>query len=143
MQSAPPEASQNATLIDQPSFPSPPTQHGFSDDQRQASGGTASTRSPRVSPSTVDDIDNVSISSAGTQRGRSTNAGRISSRDASSQDGSPGSRIDEYERAHVQSRKRSDGMVFQIIPSTKGKTASVTIESFPNGTATLLCTSQS
>ncbi|EXJ84682.1 hypothetical protein A1O3_05352 [Capronia epimyces CBS 606.96] len=47
-------------------------------------------------------------------------------------EGSPGSRIDEYERAHAQLQKRSDGMLFQIIPSAKGKPQTISIEDFPN-----------
>ncbi|KIX00014.1 uncharacterized protein Z518_10941 [Rhinocladiella mackenziei CBS 650.93] len=133
MQPAPSEASQNATSIDQPRFPPYlPTQHGVPDTERAASGGPLSTSSRRVSRSPEDNTDNLSVSSAGTQRGRRANTRRISSRENSSQDGSPGSRIDEYERAHAQPRKRSDGMIFQIVPSVKGKSQSVSIESFPN-----------
>jgi hypothetical protein len=86
-------------------------------------------------PSSIpDDTDSVSVSSRDTQRGRPSNAGRISSRNTSSQSGSPGTRIEEYEKANALRRKRSDGMIFQVIPSAKGKTQHVSIESLPNGT---------
>lgn len=133
MQSAPSEVSQNATLVDQPQVSSPPSQYGLPDTLHTASGGFLRENGPWVPDSVVDDTDTASVSSGGTQRGRSTNAGRIRSRDAASQDGSPGSRIDEYEKAHAQPRKRSDGMVFQIVPSAKGKIDTVSIETFPNG----------
>ncbi|KAJ9622192.1 hypothetical protein H2204_011624 [Knufia peltigerae] len=88
--------------------------------------------SPGVSSAISDDLDSVSISSGDTQRGRSFNAGRISSRNDSSQSSSPGSRIDEYEKAHASHRKRSKGLIFQVIPSSRDKAQSVSLESFPN-----------
>ena len=133
MHPAPPEASNNATSVDQSQLPPPPTQHGLSEIEQLASGGSLSWSSPRVPTSAPDEADNLSVSSRGTRRGRSANAGRISSRETSSQEGSPGSRIDEYERAHAQLRKRSDGIIFQIVPSAKGKIQTLSIESFPNG----------
>ena len=132
MQPAPPEASQNATSVDLSRLPSPLTQHGLSEIEQRASGGSLPWSSPRGS-SSVPEADNLSVSSGGTRRGRSANAGRISSRENSSQEGSPGSRIDEYERAHAPLRKRSDGVIFQIVPSEKGKIQTLSIESFPNG----------
>lgn len=140
MHPAPPEASQTATSVDQTQQSlSPPTQHGLSDNEPRASGGTLSSDNPREPSHLLEDLDYLSVSSGGTQRGRSANAGRISSRDNSSQEGSPGSRIDEYERAHVQHRKRSDGIIFQIVPSATDKSRRVFIESFPNGTTNILC----
>lgn len=133
MQSAPSESSQNATSVDQPQFPSPPSQYGLPDILHDASGGFLRADSPRRSESVLEDTDAASVSSSGTQRGRSSNAGLRSSRDNSSQEGSPGSRIDEYEKAHAQPRKLSDGMIFQIVPSAKGKIDTVSIETFPNG----------
>lgn len=134
MHPAPPEAFQNATSVDQLQLSSSPsTQHGLPNDDRRPSVGLLSASSPRELPPTLDDADNVSVSSSGTQRGRSANSRWISSRDGSSQESSPGSRIDEYERAHGQLRKRSDGMIFQIVPSARDKLSRVSIESFPNG----------
>jgi hypothetical protein len=83
----------------------------------------------------ADESDNLSVSSGGTQRGRPSFTPRrlSSSHDNSSHEGSPGSRVEEYEKEHAQSRKPSDGMIFQIIPSAKDKVNGVSIESFPNG----------
>ena len=134
MQPAPPEALQNAISVNQAQSPSPPAQHGLSEHHQQASGGSRPASSPRVPCPAPDEADIVSVSTPATQRGRSANTGRISSRDNSSQEGSPGSRIDEPERAHAHFRKRSDGLIFQIVPSAKGKVPTVSIESFPNGT---------
>ncbi|RMZ76361.1 hypothetical protein DV738_g4962, partial [Chaetothyriales sp. CBS 135597] len=50
----------------------------------------------------------------------------------SSQASSPGSRIDEYERAHGVVRKRSDGMIFQVVPNAAGTTSRISVEDFPN-----------
>ncbi|OAP57351.1 hypothetical protein AYL99_08089 [Fonsecaea erecta] len=133
MHPAPSEASQNATSVEQTQqLPSPSTQHGLPDIEHEASGGLLSTGSPREPTSDLEEpSDNVSIRSGGTQRGRSSNTRWISSRNSSSQ-GSPGSRIDEYERAHTQYRKPSDGIIFQVIPSAKDKDSRVSIENFPN-----------
>lgn len=133
MQSAPSETSQNATSVDQPQVSSPSSQYGLPDILHVASNGFLRENSPRVPESAIEDTDAASVSSGDTQRGRSTNSRRINSRDNSSQEGSPGSRIDEYEKAHAQPRKPSDGMVFQIVPSAKGKIDNVSIETFPNG----------
>ncbi|OCT44782.1 F-box and WD domain protein [Cladophialophora carrionii] len=139
MQSAPPEVPQNATSVD-PSqqTPSPPAQHGLSHNGQQASGGTLPRSSPREPAPTLDDTsDSISVSSGGTQRGRSSHAGRLSRQHSSSQEGSPGSRIDEYERAFTKYRRPSDEMIFQIVPSAKDKTSTVSIEGFPNGAEAL------
>lgn len=139
MQSAPSETFQNATSVDQSQVSSPPSQYGLPDILHVASSGFLRENSPRVPDSVIEDTDAASVSSRGTQRGRSTNSRRISSRDNSSQEGSPGSRIDEYEKAHAQPRKLSDGMVFQIVPSAKGKIDTVSIETFPNGLFRTIC----
>jgi len=135
MQPAPSEVFQNATLIEAPQSPSPSTQHGLPVNVLQASGGTLSPSSPGAPSSVSDDNDSISVASGETHRGRNSHVGRLSSRDDSSQGGSPGTRIDEYEKAHATQRKRSDGMIFQIVPMAKGKAQSISIESFPNGAA--------
>jgi hypothetical protein len=134
MQPAPTEASQNVTSVQSPATPSSSSQHGLLLTQQQASDGDPLLGSLRE-PSAVfeDNSDALSVSSGGTRRGRATNAGRLNSRDNSSQESSPGSRIDEYERANPRYRKPSDEMIFQIIPSDKNKHANVTVEAFPNG----------
>lgn len=135
MHPAPPEASQNATSVDQTQHSLPtPTQHGLPDIEQQASGGTLSTSSPsEPTPNLENTLDNVSVNSDGTQRGRSSNAGRLSRQHSSSQEGSPGSRIDEYERAYTKYRRPSDEMIFQVVPSTRDRPSKVTIDNFPNG----------
>jgi hypothetical protein len=130
---APPEASPYATSDDRSQLSLSPAQHGLPDTEQYASGGALLGSSPGASQSAVDDTDSVSISSGGTRRGRSANAGRISSPEHSSQEGSPGSRIDEYERAHTKRGTRSDGVLFQIVPSTGDKVRAISIEEFPNG----------
>lgn len=135
MQSARPEVSPNATLVDQPRNPSSSIQYGQPVNDRPASGGALHDSRPGVSLAVSDDLDSASVSSGDTQRGRPFNAGRINSRNDSSQSSSPGSRIDEYEKAQVSHRKRSKGLIFQVIPSPSDKTQIVSIESFPNGAA--------
>ncbi|KAL2444014.1 hypothetical protein ABEF95_014725 [Exophiala dermatitidis] len=132
MQPAPPEASSTATSVTQPQLSQTSAQHGLLDRDDRASGGALSGSRPRVSHSTVGDSDALSVSSAGTHGGRPANTRRVSSSDDSSQAGSPGSRIDEYERAHTRLQKRSDGMLFQVVPTAKGKPSRVSIEEFPN-----------
>jgi hypothetical protein len=134
MQPASTEASQNATSVESPATPPSTSHHGLSHTQLQASDGNPSLGNLRE-PSAVfeDTSDALSVSSGGTRRGRATNAGRLNSRDNSSQEGSPGSRIEEYERASLRYRKPSDEMMFQLIPSDKNKPANVTVEDFPNG----------
>ncbi|KIW82234.1 hypothetical protein Z517_05261 [Fonsecaea pedrosoi CBS 271.37] len=133
MHPAPSEASQNATSVEPAQhLPSSSSQHGLPDIEHEASVGLLSTSNPREpTPDLEESADNVSVRSVGTQRGRPSNTRWISSRDSSSQ-GSPGSRIDEYERAHTQYRKPSDGIIFQVVPSSKDKTSRVSVESFPN-----------
>ena len=140
MHPAPPEISQIANSVDQLQHPSSHAQHGLPHLQQPASGGTLPRSSPREpTPHLEDTLDGVSVSSGGTQgpeRGRSSNTGRLSRQHSSSQEGSPGSRIDEYERAFTKYRRPSDEMIFQIVPSAKDKPSQVSIEGFPNGTRT-------
>ena len=134
MQPAPSKVSQNATLVDQHRQPSPPAQHGLPDLEQPASDGVLhSSRLREPTPHLEDTSDNLSVSSGGTRRGRPSDAGRVSRQDGSSQEGSPGSRIDEYERAYTNYRRPSDEMIFQVVPSAKDKTPKVSVESFPNG----------
>jgi hypothetical protein len=79
------------------------------------------------------DTDALSVSSGGSGRGRKTNIRRLNSHDRSSQGGSPGSRIDEYERSHLPSSKKGDGVFFQVVPSINGARRHISVEQFPNG----------
>ena len=144
MQSAPSEVSQLASSLYQTQSSSPPSQHGFPRSGQQTSGGSLYETSPRESSLVIEDTDSASVSSSSTRRGRSSNIARISSRDTSSQDASPGSRIDDYERQHARYRKPSDGGTFQVVPSTNPGPYRVSINDFPNGwlPASAWCSSQ-
>ena len=134
MQSAPSEALPNATSVDRTQETPSPSQHGFPHIERQASDGALSRSNLRESTqSTEGSLDNVSVSSGGTRRGRSTNAGRLSRQHSSSQESSPGSRISDYERAFTNYRRPSDELIFQVFPKVGDKSLQVSIESFPNG----------
>lgn len=131
----PTEASHNATSVDnQDSEPS--LHHGLSEHQQQVSDGISSQDAVRAAPDPPSaDEDFLPRSSRDTSRGRQYNAGRISNRGDSSQESSPGSRIDEYERASLKLKAKSptEDMMFQVIPAAKGQAGNVLIEEFPNG----------
>lgn len=78
------------------------------------------------------DTDTLSVSSAGSGRGRKSNVRRLKSHDSSSHGGSPVNRIEEYERSYL-STKKDDGVSFQVIPSVKGVRRHISVEQFPNG----------
>ena len=104
----------------------------------------ASSRLPDVAgdrePSTgSDDADTISVTSNHSRRGRRANAEWLSSRSSSSQEGSPGYRIDEYERAHKSLRKPPTGVIFQVVPSARDATSRTSVEEFPNGELSLAC----
>lgn len=133
MQPAPPEASQNATSLDQTQLPPTTLQHGSPDNSDQASGRLPHGVDDREPNADLEDADVVSIASSQSRRGRRANPEwlSLSSRSNSSQEGSPGHRIEEYERAHATPRK-PPGVLFQVIPSAKG-VSKISIEKFPNG----------
>ena len=131
MQPEPTEASQTATSVDQPAYSTLPIQHGHPDFQ-QWTPSNLPREGVRSDPiGRPDDTNAASVSSGAASRGRQPNTRRISSRHDSSQESSPGSRIDEYERAHATVRKPSNGMIFQVLPNTA--TTNVSIQEFPNG----------
>ena len=133
MQSAPTEASPTATSVETTrNFPSS-NHHGLPDTHQSASEPSYLQEGAREPDNPAVDTDTASVSSGGATRGRQPNAGRISTRNDSSQESSPGSRIDEYERANARTRKPSDGMIFQVIPNSKGGASNVSIQDFPNG----------
>lgn len=132
MQPAPKEASQNANTVELSQDQPPHLHHGLQDLDEPASGHlSAGARELRSAPPT--DSDALSVSSTSTSRGRQVDTSRLSARGDSSHSSSPGSRIDDYERKHAKPRKRSDGMIFQVVPS-KDRDSNVAIEEFPNGT---------
>lgn len=122
-----------ATSIENISDTSSSLQHGTSRDNIQASDGSPHLGLVRELSSASDAADDASVASSATSRGRRANPRRMSSRGPSSH-GSPGSQIDAYERAHAITRKPSDGMIFQVVPSSGNTDANVSVLDLPNGT---------
>ena len=133
MQPAPSEAPQHVTSADHSQYPPSTLQHGSPDNADQASGRARPGADDREPSPDLVDADAASIASNGSRRGRRAHAGWLSSRSNSSQEGSPGHRIEEYERAHKALRKPSIGVVFQVIPSAKDAQDKISVEEFPNG----------
>ena len=129
MQSAPLEVSQTATSENHLQDPSSDIYHGLSADADLVPDGRSDRRLDGE-PSDIDPPDDASVASSATSRGRRSNLRRMSSRNDSGES-SPGSRIDAYERANAIPRRPSDGMVFQVIPSTGNSGTSVL--DMPNG----------
>ena len=131
MQSAPTEGSQTSTSVNHPQGPSSSTHHGLPDSHLQASGNPLREDAGEPPTNRPNNSLRMSVPSDDTSRGRQAHAGRLSKRQDSSQESTPGSRIDEYEKAHANVRKLSDGMIFQVIPNAKS--TNVSIDEFPNG----------
>jgi len=129
MQSAPPEISQTATSVNHPQQSSSDNQHGLSANPDLAADGRPDQRHVEEP---LDLPDDASVASSATSRGRRSNLRRMSTGN-DSQESSPGSRIDAYERANAIPRRPSDSMVFQVIPSTGNSRTSVL--DMPNGTS--------
>lgn len=133
MQSAPPEILQTATTPGILRDNHPSTQDGFYSDRDTGSGGRSTGDLASETHSGAQTSDDVSVVSSTTSRSGRTYTRRLSRQDTSSEERSPGSRIDAYERAHFGSRRPSDGMLFQVIPSTNHKDAQVSLLDLPNG----------
>lgn len=133
MQSASSEAPQTATSVEQTSSPQISLQHGLSIPDNQTSDSLSRVETVRESGHYFNDTDIASVTSDDVHRGRSSDIGRLSSSDGSSKESSPGSRIDEYEKAHARPKRPADGMIFQIVPTDKDKKSRVSIHDFPNG----------
>lgn len=134
MQSEPYEALQTATSEERSQNTESSLHHGQQEHQHAASGSIPhQDAASEPSAHHADNTDTLSMSSGDTTRGRQRNIGRIDNRNDSSQETSPGSRIDEYEKAHSTIRRQSDEILFQVIASRKGGTINVSIEEFPNG----------
>lgn len=129
MLSAPPAISQTANPGNDPQDPSSTNQHGLSTNTDLASDGRPDERLIRE-PSHLDPPDDVSVDSSATSRGRRSDLRRMST-GHESPDSSPGSRVEAYERANAIPRRHSDGMVFQVLPSTGNSGTSVL--DMPNG----------
>ena len=132
MQSEPPRASQNDSL-DSAQHPFNSDQYGLQCDHDESSA-TLLNREDFVGVLDVAiEPDAASVSSEGSRRGRNTYPGRLNRRSSSSQGSSPVNRVEEYERQNTYSRRTSDRITFQVVPSIRGSAKSVSIEEFPNG----------
>ena len=139
MQPAPSLTPHNAIPVDHPQDPTNTIQHGSSDNPDQASSRLPDVAGDREPSTGSDDADTISVTSNHSRRGRRANAEWLSSRSSSSQEGSPGYRIDEYERAHKSLRKPPIGVIFQVVPSARDATSRTSVEEFPNGELSLAC----
>lgn len=132
MQSQPTEVKENDST-DSLSQSLSSAQHGLPNDLEPSSGPSPQRDAGEENVQQGGDIDSQSVSSGGSGRGRKPNIGRLKSYDRSSQGGSPVNRIEEYERSHLLSPRKGDGVSFQIIPSVKDGRHHISIEQFPNG----------
>jgi hypothetical protein len=135
MQPEPSRVSQNDSLVSAQN-PTTPNQHGLSDEHDESSATLLGREDVARTSGASTESDTTSVSSEGSRRGRDTHSGRLnsSSSSSSSQRGSPVTRVEEYERQHTYSRRASDRITFQVIPSAAGSSSRVSIEEFPNGT---------
>jgi hypothetical protein len=109
-------------------------QHGLSLGHEESSATLFSREEVTRASDVPIEPDAASVSSEGSRRGRNVHSGRLnSSSSRSSQRGSPVNRIEEYERQKTYSRRTSDRITFQVVPSTRGSERGVSIEEFPNG----------
>lgn len=131
MQSAPPEDLPNATSGTTEHTTIPSSQHGLSSESDQTYDGRPSGSSVTESSSAIDTADDASVASSSTSRGRRAGLRRMSTHD--SQESSPGSRIDAYERANAIRRRPSDGLIFQIVPSSGQPGSGSNMLDMPNG----------
>jgi hypothetical protein len=128
--------SQNDSLVSAQNLTTP-NQHGLSDEHDESSATLLGREDVARTSGASTESDATSVSSEGSRRGRDTHSGRLnssSSSSSSSQRRSPVTRVEEYERQHTYSRRASDRITFQIIPSAAGSSSRVSIEEFPNGT---------
>lgn len=133
MQSAPPEDPSNATSGNT----TQDTSSSFHDGLPTFSDETCSGQPPSgpvvaESPSSIDAPDDASVASSSTSRGRAIGLGRMST-GHDSQESSPGSRVDAYERANAIRRRPSDSMIFQVIPSSGQSASNSNMLDMPNG----------
>jgi hypothetical protein len=133
MQPAPTQASQNATSVESSDNTTHVQQHGLPDARQPASGSPPPEDESREPGGPPTDPDAAPATGEEGIRGRQANVGRVNIRNDSSQETSPGSRVDEYERANAIPRRPSDGMIFQVVPNAQGKVSSISIQEFPNG----------
>ena len=134
MQPEPLRVFQNDSLASSQN-PTTPNQHGLSNEHDESSATRLGREDVARTSGASIEPDAASVSSEGSRRGRDSYSGRLnSSSSSSSQRSSPVTRVEEYERQHTYSRRTSDRITFQVIPSTAGSRSRVSIEEFPNGT---------
>lgn len=130
MQFAPPEDSPNALgTIAHDSSSNP--QHGLQSVTGEPSDSFDDNRLVREVSGSTEPSDDASVASSATSRGRQAIVGRMNARN-DSEESSPGSRIDAYEKAYATHRRPSDEMVFQVVPSS-GPATGVSLPDMPNG----------
>jgi hypothetical protein len=134
MQPEPSRVSQNDSLASTQNLITS-NQHGLSDEHDESSATLLGREDVARTSGASTESDTASVSSEGSRRGRGTHSGRLnSSSSSSSQRSSPVTRVEEYERQQTYSRRKSDRIAFQVIPSAAGSKSRVSIEEFPNGT---------
>ena len=133
MQPAPLAALQNTISEDRSTSSSTLQEYGLQCISEPAPDRTLANGDGREPTSPPDGADIASVASDGARRGRRLNAGRISSQPTSSQEGSPGSRIEAYEKANAIKPKMSGPLGFQVISSGNARNNESTIDNFPNG----------
>jgi hypothetical protein len=135
MQPEPPRVSQNDSLASSQN-PTTLNQHGLSDEHDGSSATLLGREAVARTSGASIEPDAASVSSEGSRRGRDSHSGRLNSTStsSSSQRSSPVTRVEEYERQQTYSRRTSDRITFQVIPSAAGSRSRVSIEEFPNGT---------
>jgi hypothetical protein len=140
MQPEPPIVSQNDSSANTQNS-STSDQHGLSHDYEESSATPLSREDVGRTSAIAVESDATSVSSEGSRRGRDACSRRLNScssnSSSSSQRGSPVNRVEEYERQQTYSRRTSDRITFQVVPSTRGSEKGVSIEEFPNGRADL------
>lgn len=132
MHIAPPEAFQTASSEQSSQNQTSHNQHGTKFVDEQASDSHHDGRLVGEPIARSDTPDNLSVASSTTSRGRRSDPGRLSTNRQNSNESSPGSRIDAYERANAIPRRPSDGVVFQLVPSGKDS-SDTTVLDLPNG----------
>ena len=132
MQSEPPKASQTDSLASAQNSASS-DQHGLQCDHDESSATLLNREGVVGALGVAIEPDAASVSSEGSRRGRDTYRGRLNRSSSSSQGSSTVNRVEEYERQQTYSRRTSDRITFQVVPSIRGTAKGVSIEEFPNG----------
>jgi hypothetical protein len=136
MQSQPTEVPQNEPVNHLTSQFDTSAQHGLRNDFEPSPSPALQGEAGGDSPRQLNDTDTLSVSSGGSGRGRKSHNRRLKTQDRSAHGGSPGNRIEEYERSHLSSSRKGDSISFQVIPSVKAVNNvrnRISVDQFPNG----------